>query len=101
MTYLYVCDMCGCEQDIVKPSYLAGREEYCEECKVLLRRIYEPCGLNFMTLTPAEKNDVTKYKLDTGQDLVCIGEDKAAVQKIQPKLSQYDLPSEITAKFEG
>jgi len=98
MTYIYACDCCGLESEVSKLPEHAGREELCIQCNAPLRRIYRPIGLNFMTLTPREKNDVTKYKLDTGRDLVCIGDD---ISSLQPKLSEYDLPPEVTSKFEG
>ena len=95
MIYEYVCDMCGNEWEITKHSRDAGREEICEECKVTLRRIYRPIGLNFLTLTQREKGDVQRYRSDTGNDLVCVGDDRKAVEAIAPKLAEYDLPPDV------
>jgi hypothetical protein len=65
-----------------------------------MTRIYS-IGLNFATLTPKEKDDLVKYRLETGNDLVCIGNDRKALSQIAPKASTYDLPKEVEARFEN
>ena len=101
MLYDYVCDMCGCEYEVSKPAIMASREEICEHCHVTLRRTYHPVGLNFLTLTVREKGEIVKHRLETGNDLVCIGDDRKALERITPKAAEYDLPREVLAKMEG
>ena len=101
MIYDYVCDMCGGEYEVLKPAIMASREEICEHCNVTLRRIFQPVGLSFLTLTVREKGEVSRYKQETGNDLVCIGDDRKALEKLAPKTAEYDLPREVLAKMEG
>jgi len=64
-------------------------------------RVYTAPGLNFMNNTPKEKEYMAKYKADTGSELVCVGDDRKSFEALKPQTSSYDLPNEVTAKFEG
>jgi hypothetical protein len=101
MTYEYRCIMCDKTYIICKPASRAGQEEYCDHCKLTLTRVWTAPRLNFMTLTEAEKNDVKRHKYETGSDLVCVGDDKKAVQALRPKMEHYDLPPEIVRKMDN
>lgn len=41
MTYLYICPNCNKEHTIDKPMEHSHRIEYCDECGIILKRVYE------------------------------------------------------------
>jgi hypothetical protein len=100
MTYEYHCDLCNTYRDVEKPVAEASSQECCPVCTVEMTRIYS-IGLNFATLTPKEKDDLIKYRYETGNNLVCVGDDRKALQKIAPQMSTYDLPKDVEARFEN
>jgi putative FmdB family regulatory protein len=99
MRYGYRCSMCGEDREVVKSHEQASDPECCPVCMVEMSRIYEVPRLNFATLTQTEKDHLVKYKLETGNDLVCVGNDIAAVKNHTPKMSEYTLPREVEAKI--
>jgi predicted nucleic acid-binding Zn ribbon protein len=91
--------MCGDEHDIIKSHKDAAREEICPRCDIVMQRIYTIPGLNFATLTQSEKQDLARQKGETGSDLICIGNERAALRKIAPKMDEYTLPREVEAQL--
>jgi len=43
-TYKYKCEKCNEEIEITKPMADSSKEEFCEECKHPLKRIYSLMG---------------------------------------------------------
>ena len=87
MIYPYHCPICGNDWDIVKPLSQMNRAETCTECNALLERVITAPNINWAhNLTVAEKDVNTQYRLETGENRVCVGNEKP---NLTPKLKEY------------
>jgi len=99
MIYPYRCVMCGHHEDVIKPAAECRREEICSYCSIVMKRVWTVPLINCMTLTLEDRAYVSKYKNDTGNDLVCVGDDKKIVQALTPRLSEYPGLDEISSEY--
>lgn len=102
MIYLYDCEKCELEIEVVKSMKDAAREEYCQSCGNVLDRVYLPPHITGAKVEDAEFNHglgcVTKNKNDRAEKakrkgLIEIGNEstdsmaKSADKTLKDKLS--------------
>jgi predicted nucleic acid-binding Zn ribbon protein len=102
MTYLYECPNCHCEEDVVKNVSEIDRAEVCVDCGIpMQRQICRPAACvvdnfksehywTFGRVVNSKhdlKNELARYKGETGSELVEIGSDK--MPKIKRKKTEY------------
>jgi len=97
MIYPYKCCMCGDAHDVIKPAALSGREEICPVCTIAMTRIYTVPRLNLMTVSVADREMCARHKIETGGELVPIGDSKP--QAAAPELSEYPDLHEISQEY--
>jgi len=87
MTYEYHCESCGRDEDIRKPLSLIGRAETCPDCNSLMDRVIVAPYVNWQhNLTVKERDENTRYRLETGNNRICVGTEKP---NLTPKLREY------------
>jgi putative FmdB family regulatory protein len=74
MTYEYACDVCDVELEIQKPMAESSREEKCEDCGNVLRRVFSTpqvvnYGNYFDTMTDSERWGYAEHKRKTEADI--------------------------------
>lgn len=87
MVYEYKCEQCSKTYEIVKPMFQAGKEEICPKHEMVMERIWTIPNLAFLGLDHAAPGRT------------CIGNEK--LDHIKPKMQDYELPREVTSKFEN
>ena len=88
MIYPYHCIICDMSIDILKPASQCADEEICPKCLIVMDRVWTVPRINMLAAK------------DHKDGLVCVGNDRQALSSISPK-TDYDLPPEVTSKFEG
>ena len=102
MTYEYICDTCNIEVDIIKPMAESSRQENCNVCGFVLRRIFsKPQVLNygnyFDTMPDSERWGFAEHKKKTEAEIAKkvaqgIKVDKIENPKGTPKEFQVEHP---------
>ena len=54
MTYLYLCEKCDIETEVIKPMAESGRKEKCVQCKCVMQRVYTPAEIIGAKVVDAE-----------------------------------------------
>ena len=94
MIYPYRCAMCGDTHEIIKPAALSAREEICPKCDITMARVYTVPLLNMMTVSVADREMCSRHKIETGSELVPIGDSKPKAKQVE--LSKYPDLHEIS-----
>ena len=116
MIYEYECPSCNRNEDVIKSVKEIDRVETCPDCERPMLRLFRPCihtsfgtfkegyyhafGKHFTTKNQLH-NELTKHRLDTGKQLVEVGNEKIVPPVAKQKPDMGGAVRELKGRLHG